>query len=261
MAESGLSVGWTELKQRTGFFLGYGRTIGDWTSDQATEVEDIVQSGVRRVYFPVSSDPRILGYEWSWVRPSTTLTLADDDYDYDLPDDFHRLVGQMNFAADTHYAPVKSVSLDDLLEMRSIHDRTGPPQYVAIRRKAEDRTAGQRWEALFWPEPDGDYTLSYKYEAYSGALSDSYPYALGGMAISELLIESCLAVAEQQMNDEASIHTAMYERMLLGAIMDDRKRGAASFGHMGHREFDGDGRVRHGDTGGTYPITYKEETI
>jgi len=261
LSESGLSIGWTELQQRVGFFLGYGRTIADWTADQTAEVAEYVQSGVRRVYFPISDNPMVLGYEWSWIKPSTTMDIEDDDGDYDFPDDFHRLIGKMYFAADSCYAPIKSVGVGDILAMRSAHDRTGPPQYVAVRRKTEDRESGQRWEALFWPEPDADYTLTYKYEAYSGALSDSYPYTLGGMALGELFIESCLAVAEQQATDEASIHTALYDRLLLSEVMRDRKRGAATYGRVGNREIDEKGRIRHGDTGSTYPITYKGESI
>lgn len=73
MTESSLSLSWVELKEEVGWFLNYGRD--SWDADQTTEIENIVQSGVRRVYYPPVTEPSQVGYEWSWLRPSTTLTV------------------------------------------------------------------------------------------------------------------------------------------------------------------------------------------
>jgi hypothetical protein len=332
MAESGLSIGFTELKQEVGSSLGHGRggvSFADWTArtpDPTTEVEALVQSGVRRVYYPLGI-PGIVGHEWSWLRPSTTLllgasgtdgTITGDQFDsatytdwttqgittadqvhvtaptaaigtydiasvaagaitlttspgdatsltfavkrspanYDLPDSFGRLIGELHFAPDDNYASIQTIPLDTLLEMRSREDREDVPLYCAVRPKAEDRTTGQRWEILFWPRLDTSYTLYYTFEAYSGALSASYPYPLGGMSLAELYIESCLAVAEQRINDEAGLHTQAYQALLIDAVERDRKRSPKLYGYMGHSE-DAIERRRHGDTGGVYPLTYK----
>jgi hypothetical protein len=72
MAESSLSISWVELKQEVGWFLNYGRS--SWSADQTTEIENIVQSGVRRVYYPTVPGQTV-GYEWSWLRPTTTLSI------------------------------------------------------------------------------------------------------------------------------------------------------------------------------------------
>ena len=74
MAESALSLGWTDFKEEVGFFLKYGRDT--WTAAQEAEIEGIVHGGVRRVYYPPAigeGKERTVGYEWSWLRPSTTL--------------------------------------------------------------------------------------------------------------------------------------------------------------------------------------------
>ena len=76
MAESGLSIGLPELIQEVGFFLDYGRGV-DPTHDagQLSEIMSIIQSGVRRVYYPLPAGQGTVGHEWSFLRPTTTITL------------------------------------------------------------------------------------------------------------------------------------------------------------------------------------------
>ena len=265
MAESTLSIGFVDLKQEVGFFLGYGRTEASWSTSQAAEVDAVVQSGVRRVYYPLVTgdaniDNVIIGYEWSFLRPTTTLVTAADDSDYDLPDNYGAPYGDFHYAANLYTPPVTMVSLGAILDSRSHNDTTGKPAFYAVRYKACDGSAGQRVEVLFYPKPDAVYTLSYEYDAYSGKLTDEKPYPLGGMKLAELYIESCLAVAEQRLNDEAGLHTQAYQLLLLDAIVRDKKKEQKNYGHMGHVE-EASGVFRRGETGANYPITYKGETL
>lgn len=326
MSESTLTIEWLALQAEVGFFLGYGRTLANWSADQDAEVAICVQAGIRRVYFP----PGTNGYEWSFLRPTATLylgasgtdgvlssgtfdsatfsswttqgittvdsvyitaptanvatleitsvaagaitltTLPDDatgltfrigrdPANYDLPDDFGQLRGKLHHAAESNYSPVELISLGSLLSMRSHTDQIGAPTFAAIRYKSSDGTTGQRQEILFWPRPDAYYLLTYSYEAYSGELSDTYAYPLGGMHLSELYTESCLAVAEQRINNEAGIHTQLYEQLLTDAIARDRKRGARIYGQMGGGEDDERAKWRRGSKtyDGAYEITYK----
>jgi len=335
LAESSLSLAFTELQQRVGFFLGYGSVVADWSAAQDAEIILNVQSGVRRVYYPMGVSADLLGYEWSWLRPTETLylgasgtdgsivtatfdsatytdwvdqgiTTADTvditaigsgsttigDYaiqsvatgaitltsspgdgtsltfwvkrtpaNYNLPDNFGRLIGDLHFAADDVRAPITLVRTGAILDMRARSDEKGTPYFAAVRPKSSTGSTGQRQEIIFYPEPDQAYTLSYNYEAYSGELTDALPYPLGGMQLSELYVESCLAAAEQRVNNEAGLHTQVYQAMLLDAVARDRKKGAHFYGHMGGRErdFGRDYRSwRRGRelSGGAYSITY-----
>jgi hypothetical protein len=326
MAESSLSIGLPELIQEVGFFLDYGRTVAtDGDAARLAEVMGIVQSGVRRVYYPPAI-PEVLkpGHEWSWLRPTTSLTLTqtidgaltgaafvagasitqettlaratylsddgsemtlygvsgvadgtskwyptlDGDSDttdwtpteiadtskYDLPDTFGRLVGSLHFSSNEYRRSIEVVPIDQILEMRAINAFTSYPRYAAVRYKESDGSDGQRQEILFFPQPDQAFTLLYEYEAYSGALSDSYPYPLGGMQLAELYIESCLAVAESRLLDEVGIHTGQYQALLVDAVARDRKRDARTYGQMGHVEDVYDRRLRYGAAFSNYPI-------
>ena len=194
---------------------------------------------------------------------SLTFFVTRPTANYTLPDDFSRLIGRLHYQADDRYPSIQIIQEDAILEMRSASDLTGPPQYGAVRSKASTGSTGQRSEIIVYPRPDAAYVYTYSYEAYSGQLTDALPYPLGGMHLSELYVESCLAVAEQRVNDEAGLHTQLFERMLADAVARDRKRGAKNFGRMGNQvEHDPPyPRFRRGYTGGTYPLQYKGSDI
>ena len=331
MAESSLTISWLALQAEVGFFLGYGRTLANWSAAADAEVAICVQAGVRRVYYP----PGAGGYEWSFLRPSAslylgasgtdgvlssgtfdsatfaswvtqgittddsvhitapaanaevlaissvaagaiTLTTTPDDAtgltfiikrspaDYDLPDNFNRLIGDLHFAAAEYRNGIVLVPIGTLEEMRAHDDQSNAPCFCAVRYKSSDGTTGQRQEILFWPKPDVYYSLTYSFEAYTGQLTDTYAYPLGGMHLSELYTESCLAVAEQRINNEPGVHTQAYEMLLQDAVARDRKRGARFFGQMGGGE-DGDGRTfRRGSAkaaDGAHQVTYNGDLI
>lgn len=334
MAESGLTVAWSGIKSEVGAFLGYGRTILDWSAAQVIEIEAIVQSGIRRVYYPVGLPEHLIGYEWSFLRPTSTLylgadgtdgttvssefdsatftdwaaqgivagtdtvTISDstddaataDEYDistvgatltlasdpgdatgiefligrdpcnYTLPDDYGRIIGNLHYAADEQRSSIQVVPLADILQLRARNDESDAPRYAATRPRSSDGSAGQKQEILFWPKANDYWVLSYTYEAYQGALSDANPYPLGGMQMTELYIESCLAVAEQRVNDEGGLHTQLYQALLIDAVMRDAKKGPQTFGQMGQKK-EHFPRKMHGDTASPYPITYKGNII
>jgi len=258
--ESGLSIGYSDLTSEVGRFLGYGSTSGSWSASQLAEIDGYVQSGVRRVYYPPAIQglpPDMLAYEWSFLRPTTTLAITSGTADYDLPDDLGRVVGAFYYPTDENRESIQQVSIGKILALRASSDTTGYPDCFAVRFKTEDRTTGSRQEVLFYPEPDDDWTLNYEYEAYSGTLSDTYPYPLGGMKMSELYIESCLSVAESRVNEEPGIHTANFQALLVDAIQRDRKRGAVHYGQMGDSSSGGSEEFRRGNTGSVYSMLYK----
>lgn len=263
MAESGLSVGAPELRAEIGFYLGYGRTSGNWSAAQLAEISSIMQSGVRRVYYPKATDPSSVGYEWSFLRPTTTLAVVSGTVDYDLPDDLGRIVGDLHFPTEEYRQSAVKTTVARVIELRAGRTVTGAPLYFATRYKASDGSGGQRQEILVYPEPDEDWTMIYEYEAFNGALTDSYPYPLGGMYLAELYIESCLAVCEHRVNDGLGVHSQQYDMLLLDAIAHDMARSSGNYGQMGDREL-GDfvqwrrGRLLHE---GAYAITYKGEFI
>lgn len=321
--EAGLSIGLPELRKEVGLYLGLGGS--GWSTAVQTRIDEIIQSGVRLVYYPPAVADDTVGYEWTWLKPTTTIDLnvpyatgtltiasgvctiasgtapswtdqaqltisggiysvASRDSDtqftlndtsvtaaagtsysltrvtYDLPNDFNRLVGLIHYAPDKYLKSIQLISVSRLLQLRAARTYSARPMYAATRYKTSTGQIGQRSEILFYPDNDEANTLTYQYEAYSGKLSSSYPYPLGGSHLAELYIESCLAVAERRVNNEVSFHNDQFTRLLIDAIKRDKGRDGHMFGQMGHRE-DHMIEFRRGYTGGPYPIIYDGGSI
>jgi hypothetical protein len=179
----------------------------------------------------------------------------------DMPDDFGRVIGDLHFEASVYAQSITVVSEHRILTLLQRDTTTNRPRHAALRFKAAAGTVGQRQEIVFWPKPNDDYTLTYRYEAFVGKLVPATTqYPLGGMKYSEVIVESCLAVAEQRANDERGIHWEAFTRLLKTAVQQDRKAGARYFGAMSQGEtVQADARCRRLQ-GSSYDITYKSET-
>ncbi len=256
MAESGLSIGFPTLQIEVGVYLGYGSDTASWDSEATSLVNRIIQSGIRQFYYPPIID-RVGLHSWSFLIPTATITTVADQWEYDLPDDFSQMAGNLQYDDSVCRTDIPVIGYGHLLALRSRDDESGNATVAAIRFKASSGTTGQRNELLLHSPPDDVYTLTYRYEAYNGALSAANPYPLGGMKYAETIISSCLAIAEARINGEKSIHKEQFETNLATAIASDRNTGAKNFGFMGDRSDTVRSYSRHNCNSN---ITYKNET-
>jgi len=257
VAESTLSLSYTDLLVSVGVFLGYKPLHADRSAVQQAEVERYIQAGVRQFYYPPASEGIEAGYQWSFLTPTTTIDTTADQADDDLPDDLGRVLGDFYYEPDNFLRSIVLVSEARMLACRQESTDSGTPRYASVHHKTSTGADGQRFEVSWWPAPDAVYTLSYKYEAYQGVISATYKYPLGGMKHSELILESCLAVAEQRGNDERGLHWDSFISLLKAGIAQDRKIGAGFYGHMGAQEGD---VVSRRSNQSSYDITYKGDT-
>jgi hypothetical protein len=258
VAESTLSIQFSDLQKEVGAFLGIGVDATAWTAAQTADVDRFIQSGIRQFYFPPAVNGVEAGYEWSFLKPTATVDTVADQGVNDLPDALGRVVGDLHFAAGVFAAPIIIVSEARILSLLQQSVATGRPKYAAVRIKTSDGTTGQRQEFAYWPVPNAVYTLTYRYEAFSGKLTAAKPYPLGGMRHSELIIESCLAIAEQKANDEQGVHAQRFAALLAAGIAQDRRAGAKYYGQMGCQS--GEPAPHARPVGTNYSITYKGET-
>jgi len=75
MAESSLSITFDQLAVEVAVFLGYSATKTDWSAAQLAEIDRYIQSGIRQFYYPPAGEGVPEGYEWSFAKPTTTLTV------------------------------------------------------------------------------------------------------------------------------------------------------------------------------------------
>lgn len=229
-----LAIDFSGLKTVVANFLGYNPQ--SLTEAQAAEVSSHIRSGLRQFYYPPKMDGVDENFEWSFLRMSGSVTTVANLGDYLLADGFGRVAGEIRFSGDDmRIRPLAVISVHDLLRMRGSGAK-GAPRFAAFQFAETHGERGQRVKMMLAPLPDRAYTLEFSGEADTGMLDETLrPFPLGGARFSELVIESCLAIAEQRSNDETGQHTAKFNQLLVSSIARDRKASATVFGFMGAR--------------------------
>ncbi len=186
-------------------------------------------------------------------RAMAAVVSAETTYEisgvsYDLPDDFGGLKGQIAFDDGEGYSPLQLVNESAIRHRRSQKTTLqGVPEYAAVVPKtvATGTASEQAYKMLVWPIPDKVYDLNFAYtvmtnRVYTGfdnaggmAASDAY-YPVGAMVHGETLLASCLAVAEQMMdefNNPGKMHGKYMERLAASISYDRRTALPDGFGY------------------------------
>lgn len=225
MAEPGLALDFEDLQNAVGRMLGLPTSTTDWHGDEISDVNAVVQEGYRRF---------LAAHNWSFLRPWTTLSLVDDEWEYDLPDDFGSLVGAFHYDENVRRGAIIHTSVARIMELRSCRDRSLDPTHAAIRAKAGTPGAGegQRFEAVFYPTPNAARTLHYQYNLVPDALA-SGEYPLGGAQHAQTIRAGCLAVAEEFFEDSPlGPRAERYRVELEKSVAIDRRNQPRFLGQM-----------------------------
>ena len=233
MAESTLTLTYTNLLELVGHYLGYGRDSTGYNSQQTADCDKAVQAGYRKF---------LRTRQWSFLSPRSTVGTVSGTKDYDLADNFGSLRSDrmtiLYSSASGAFPEVMQRPEGWIRNERSRASITGYPKYFAIRPKAFTEATGQRWEVLLWPDPDGAYTLEYRYNILRGALS-STNYPVGGEDHAETMELLCLAAAELRNTREVGPMAASAAEALTKSIENDSKMDSAVLGYNSDRS---DGR-------------------
>lgn len=235
MAESTLSVDINSLRLDVALFLGWPRSISSWSATQLSDFDTIAKGALRVFYFPPIS-PQQPYYEWSFMRKTGTITLATDDFDYDLPDDFSGTIldDSVSWGQDEDKRKLKKIPESDLRQLRSMDDQSNEPKYYSVRNKAHDPTAGQRWEFLVYPTPraaENTKVITFRYAYVPDTISNTNIYPVGGAQYGEVIREAFLAQSENVFEDDnQGVHNRKFAEMLTTAIRNDEERKANNRG-------------------------------
>jgi hypothetical protein len=231
-----MQYGYDEIRKDLGHFLGFGRTYGDWSTDQAADVDDMIQEGLQMAYTP---PPLETGYvhEWSFLKPTGTIPCVSGTAEYDLPTDFEEFEGPYIHWASTEtsrYAPIEIVPTSYWIEMQSLFSANTHPQYASLFPKDADGSAVQAWQVKFHPTPNSDYDLVYQYKAFQEMLSVGNPYPLGGPTFSHTVLLACRAAAEYKDRNEEGPAFKKFMVSIMREIGRDMKRPGRILGYNGN---------------------------
>lgn len=209
-------------------YLGLGSSP---TGTNLTKVKNIVHRGYRQFLNPVDGKTS-KGYVWSFLHKEAMLNTAEGIEEYELPADFGYLWYGPKYDSDVYYPNPQSTSIETIRVWLSIDTSNNYPQLYAIVSDVYNPLVGQRYKIVFYPPPNSNYLLRYGYIIEPPKLSNDTDIFVGGMRVSEAILESCLAVAEQQEDDTVGLHTQLSTKLINDLIRADVKHAPDFLGTM-----------------------------
>lgn len=237
--EPSLNIAYNALMGEVGFFLGWGRGAaqGDilWSPTQQKTIDSVVSSGMRRFYYPAA--PNGMSINWSFLKPTATFTLTVGANVLPLPDDFGGIEGEITILGpnDTTWFPIQICNEGQIrVNFSAFPVISGRPLKAAVQPiKGTGATQSQRFQLFYFPTADTAYTIQFQYYINPDYLTGAFPYAYGGPPHAETLLESCLAVAEQKIDDASAVHSEAFQERLIASAVYDNKMKAQILGYNG----------------------------
>jgi len=131
--------------------------------------------------------------------------------------------GSLGTRTDVLGGPAR-ISIVDEASLRQL-EQTAPksdlPRYAAVRPKRSEGDGVQRWEVLFYPTPNDNRTLHYRYAVAPPPISADRKWPYGGKQHAETILQSCLAVAEEREAKAQGPATARFMERLAASIQLD----------------------------------------
>lgn len=228
---SGYGLSYADLKRHVARYLGYDHT--NLNTLQTQDCKDIIEAGYRRVLDPAPTEKNGLAHQWSFLQNIATLTLADDQYVYNLPSNLQSIKGNITFSSPSslYRAQVTQVSENDI---RRLREKDMPehkyPYYFGLQFDSSGDPS-----LLLYPTPTAAYDIQFSYHVRKGNLS-SGGTILGGDHISETVLSACLAAAERLMEESSGVHEQQFQERIRASIDVDKRSSPHFFGYNGDRE-------------------------
>ena len=236
---STLALTMDQIKAQVAFHQGWSRGTAydetEWTDREQFAIDGIVNAGLDRFYRPHVPGVLDAGYSWSFMRPTVSLTLASGTRYVVLPDDFGGLEGEIavSSSSSTGHAPLP-VTADAWRHYAFNDNVTGPPRWASLQCQAPN-SKGQKFHLQVFPEADAAYTLEFQYYLHGQALTASFPYPLGGAEHAQTVLEACLSVSEERLDDMPAMsgpHGQAFLNRLMASVAVDRKKKPQLVGAM-----------------------------
>lgn len=229
--ESTLADTYRDVIGSLGFEAGWGRgpDNGDpeWDSDQFTTLKLIMKSGLRQFYKP-PPDQAGVSHQWSFLSPFVRLALASGQRELRMPRDFGGVEGNVYVAsANAGGTPGICQVGGGVRALYAVYpNSTGRPAVADIEALRTSGADGQKWQMVFYPEPNADYTIEFYYSILGEMLTGDLPFAYGGPDHSETILASCLAVWENRIDDipNGPRYQHWRERLAASISIDRAKR-------------------------------------
>jgi len=226
-----LKLTYSEVYNQVSDYLGKGLTPA---GADLTRMKSITLRAYRKFLYPINPATG-KHHLWSFLHYPTVLTTIAGQYIYEFPDDFSSLIVSFTSTDTQTYINPIPKSVWQILNMHTIATTvtTSYPQFYAIRAGRYIKEIGQKYEVVFWPEPDSNYIYEYTYEIEPPALSATTDYFVGGARASEAILQLALAEAELQEEEKGGVQYQEAQRIVMAMISADNRNTPKSVGYNG----------------------------
>lgn len=236
-----------------GDFLGHGWGPHNgqraWDAEMERNIKTAVRTGQSNFYRCVSMNRQISGHSWSFLRPTTKLTLADGESELLLPSDCGQQIEGVAVcsASGGVVATLRQTVGSEVRRLNAeFADQTGMPLAFAIEPHNEPGSGRQRWKMVFHPEADRDVTIRLTYPVVPSLMTEAQPFHWGGALHSETVLAAVVAAAELFRDDVRpgqGPRWVYYETLLETSVNHDRRARPQVLGYNGDGS---DARWRNG---------------
>jgi hypothetical protein len=230
MADPTLGLTFRDLQIRVAEYLG----VADYSGGTAAPPSDphdlelvkrLVNDGYRRF---IAANPR-----WQWLTPLITITfdptgagsqcVAGDASRYYMPDGFYgSLVEPFTYGSTGPRVYIRAVNEAVIRALQSAGTASGYPTLVALRPLAVTAAStGQRWEAVFWPTPGADYTVTARARLFPDKLVNDTDRPISGFQHDQAVLYAALAEAEKLRHNKAGLMEQSWQQALAAAARLD----------------------------------------
>jgi hypothetical protein len=210
-----MTASYSSLLERVGHFL-FGIRSG-YTSDQVDDVEMCIHDGLREIY---------AFHNWSFFRPVKTITTVSGTSTYSLPTAYESIETELHYAPgeSDFYPPVRMRHDSEIRKLQQDNEDTeyDRPRYFSVRTVEFDPAVGSLRQLVLWPTPDDAYVLYARMTLRPVAIDAVNQYPVGAEQLSQVILESCLAAAERNLDDAEGVHRKRFQELLPLAIQADQ---------------------------------------
>lgn len=224
------SMKWTflDVYTKVSEFLGLGSSPG--VTDKA-KVKDIVYRGYMKFLLPMNPrDSEI--YIWSFLKQEWKLTLEVSKWEYPLPEDFERFHRRLEYDADERTSSMTLVSLASIMRERNVMEWDSHPVRYAIRTAKFDKSVGSRKELIVYPTPNDSLVVNSTYIMTPAKPDSDGDFFIGGPMESDVILQCCLAVAENDEDEVIGIETQKAVDMIQSLIRKDKGESPDTVGEV-----------------------------
>ena len=226
------SMKWTfgDIYKKVSDYLGTGTSP---SGTALTKAKDITFRGYMKFLFPLNpKDSEI--YTWSFLRQEFKIVTEANKFVYPLPDNFERFDqnGKITYGPDENNTFLTYVPLHKIHEHRNFSVASSEPFLYSIRTAAFDKVVGSKKELVLYPTPSAAYELIGYYIITPAKPESDGDFFIGGPLESDAILQCCLAVAENDEDEQMGVQTERAVEMLHTLIRKDSGDSPDSVGFV-----------------------------